>query len=356
MQDAAHSTQFHPAQPPQAPGCGPLVWILLGARRGDNNQLIALAEGLGFGFDVKAMTYNQLRRFRFFRAARLTSVTMAARKQIRPPWPDLVIGAGYDSLAVARYIRRQSRGRTKIVQIGNPRGAAGDLDLLITTPQYARTLAPNVLALPLPMGNPAAVAAPTYTEEKWLARLARPLRLIAIGGPARNWDIDVAQLGQAIATVMQRSDEDGGTLIVATSPRTGERTKRIVGEMLGASRYPVVADFPSFATLLAASDEVHVTADSVSMLSEAILTGKPVGMIPIRRSPRGVLTGWLIKHGLLHRYLPDFPSFWDQLRKHEMVGSVERPVASSARSTLPIAVDAVARLLANHRRADIASK
>jgi len=356
MQDASHSTRSHPAEPPQTAGRGPLVWILLGVRRGDNNQLIALAEGLGFGFDVKAMTYNQLRRFPFFRGAQLTSVAFAARRQIRPPWPDLVIGAGYDSLAVARYIRRQSGGRTKVVQIGNPRSAARDVDLLITTPQYARTPAPNVLALPLPMGNPAAVAAPTYTEEKWLAGLTRPIRLIAIGGPARNWNIDIAQLGQAIATVMQRSDEDGGTLIVATSPRTGERTKRIVGEMVGASRHPVVGDFPKFATLLAASDEVYVTADSVSMLSEAILTGKPVGMIPIRRSPRGVLTGWLIKHGLLRRYLPDFPSFWDQLREHQMVGSVERPVASNAKSTLPIAVDAVARLLTNHRQANIASK
>jgi mitochondrial fission protein ELM1 len=354
MQDAA--TRSRRAKPRQAADRDPLVWVLLGARRGDNNQLLALAGALGFGFEAKAMTYNQLRRVPFFRRARLTSVTLAARRQIGPPWPDLVIGAGYDSLAVARYIRRQSFGATRIVQIGNPRGAAGDIDLLITTPQYPRAPASNVLTLPMPMSDPAAVAAPSYTEEKWLARLSRPLRLIAIGGPARNWEIDTAQLGQAMATVMQRSDEDGGTLIVATSPRTGARTKRIVGEMLGASRYPLVGDFPKFATLLAASDEIHVTADSVSMLSEAILTGKPVGMIPIRRSPRGVLTGWLIRCGALRRYLPDFPGFWHELRAQRLVGTVARPVASEATSTLPIAAAAVLRLLADKRKMHIASE
>jgi mitochondrial fission protein ELM1 len=340
----------------QAAEWRPLVWILLGARRGDNNQLFALAEALGFAFEAKAMTYNQLRRFAFFRGARLTSVAVAARRQIAPPWPDLVIGSGYDSVPVARYIRRQSRGLTRIVQIGNPRGDVSDIDLLITTPQYAQPPASNVLALPLPMSNPAAVAAPTSAEETWLARLARPVRLIAIGGPARNWQIDIRKLRQGIATVILRSEEDSGTVIVATSPRTDPRTRRSVGEMLGESRHRVVSDFPRFATLLAGSDELYVTADSVSMLSEAILTGKSVGMIPIRRSRRGILTGWLIKCGLLRRYLPDFPSFWDQLRKHQMVGTVEQPVASNAKSTLPIAVDAVVRLLANHRKVIIASK
>ena len=43
-------------------------------------------------------------------------------------------------------------------------------------------------------------------------------------------------------------------------------------------RYPV---------LLADGDEHFVTADSVSMISEAVVTGKPVGLIPVEPDARG---------------------------------------------------------------------
>ena len=38
------------------------IWALLGARAGDNNQVIGLAEALGLPFEVKALEYNGLRR------------------------------------------------------------------------------------------------------------------------------------------------------------------------------------------------------------------------------------------------------------------------------------------------------
>jgi mitochondrial fission protein ELM1 len=307
--------------------------------------MFALAEGLGFRFETKALSYNRLRHIPFLRGPRLASLSRSSRRLIKPPWPDIVIGCGYVSVPIVRYIRRQSGGHTKVVLIGNPRTAVADIDLLITTPQYARAPAPNVLALTFPMGDPAAAAAPTATEEQWLAPLPRPRRLIAVGGPARNWRIDRQELRRAIASVVQRSDDDGGTVIVATSPRTDHRTKQMVDRMLGETRHQVVCDFPRFATLLARCDEFHITADSVSMLSEAILTGKPVGMIPIRVSLRGMLTGWLIELGLLSRYLPDFPNFWNELRERKMVGAVERPAMGSAKNSVPIAVDAVLQLL-----------
>jgi len=37
---------------------------------------------------------------------------------------------------------------------------------------------------------------------------------------------------------------------------------------------------PRYRSLLEDADELHVTADSVSMISEAVFTGKPVGMVP----------------------------------------------------------------------------
>src|SRR5438067_7040484 len=158
----------------------PTVWILLGNRQGDNNQLIALAEALGLPYERKRLTYNRLRHIAFLRDQRLLYLTRQSRQTLAPPWPEVVIGLGYDSMPVSRYVRRRSGGRTRLVQIGNPRTSLDDIDLVITTPQYSLKPAANVLALPFPVGNPARMGTPTDEEEEWLRAFPKLRRLIAV--------------------------------------------------------------------------------------------------------------------------------------------------------------------------------
>ncbi len=321
------------------------IWLLLGTRRGDINQLYALANALGLPFEVKEIVYNRLRHLSFLRGAGLSIVAARSRKMVRPPWPDLVIGIGYASVHVAREIRRRSGGRTRIVQIGNPRAQVDDLDLVITTPQYWRAPAPNVLALSYPMGNPAKGIVPTAQEAAWLRAYPKPLRLVAVGGPARYWKLDNQALASAVRRLAAGAARDNGSLVVVTSPRTGNDTKRLLSDLLTGDCEALVEDFPRFAVLLAAADEIHVTADSVSMLTEAILTGKPVGMIPIARSLRGRIARSLQRLGIGGRPIPDFPQFWRQLAQDGCVGPIEAPVASTSKDSVTVAARAVRRLL-----------
>ena len=320
----------------------PRLWLLIGNRAGDNNQLLALAQALGFPFEVKKLAFNQLRRFPVLRQG-LTIVERSSRTLIRPPWPDLVVGVGYGSVPVARFIREQSGGRTRLVHIGNPREELEDFDLRITTPQYARRPAPNLLPLPFPIGNPAKAARPSRQELDWLKAFPRPRRLLAVGGSARNWRLDHRALTSAIGTIADTSPK--GSLIAATSARTGKDTRRLLRHMLRGDAQAVVDDFPSFATLLATSDEIYVTADSVSMLSEAILTGKPVGMIPISRSLKGLLTRSLWEKPFNRATFPNFENFWNSLQSRRLVGTVAEPVASRVADTVDEAVAAVKALM-----------
>lgn len=324
----------------------PLVWLMLGNRLGDNNQLFALAEALGLPFEAKPLRYNQLRKVRFLRGPRLVSLTAEARTLIKPPWPDLIIGIGYGSVPIARYVREQAGGRTKLVQIGNPRTGIADLDLVITTPQYTRRRpAQNVLALPFPIGNPAHDVTSGAEEEDWFLRFPSPRRLIAVGGAAHNWEVDEEELAHAIEIARDRSRADGGSLIVATSPRTGKRTVARLARIVRNDHEVLVHHFPRFGVLLAHCDEFHVTADSVSMLSEAILTGKPVGIIPVKKSVRGRASYWLADHGLKRQPYPNLPNFWQVLADRQLVGTVDSPLASNVDDTISTAVAAVRRLL-----------
>lgn len=316
----------------------PLVWLLLGGRAGDNNQLLALADALGFPYEVKELRYSLARRFPLLRRG-MNGLAPESRMTVAPPWPDLVMAVGYASVPVARFIRQQTGGRAKLVHVGNPRRRLPDFDLQLTTPQYSRADAQNLVELPFPIGNPARDTQPSLEELKWLRELPRPHRLVAIGGSARHWQVDHGALREAIKSIQKKIPS--GSLIIATSKRTSGRTRMLVQTLMNGPHQVVVDDHPSFGTLLADSDEIYVTADSVSMLSEAILSGKPVGMIPIRRSAGGRLSHWLWEMPTGRATRPDFRNFWTSLRRQALIGTVDAPIASTVSDTVDQAASLV---------------
>jgi hypothetical protein len=81
----------------------------MGSRAGDNNQLLALAEALGYACQPKRISYNQLRRLPLFRTG-LAIVSRKSRPLIQPPWPDLVIGVGYGSVPVPATFASRAAG------------------------------------------------------------------------------------------------------------------------------------------------------------------------------------------------------------------------------------------------------
>ena len=319
------------------------MWLLMGGRAGDNNQLLALAEALKLPFEAKRLRHNGRRRFLRGRAS-ISSLNRSSRALIHGPWPQLVIAVGYANVPVARYVRRRAGGGTKLVHVGNPRARLDDFDLQITTPQYTREPASNLLELPFPIGNPAQSGEPTREEQLWLRGLPRPRRLVAVGGPARHWQIDHTRLERAIRILRRKASE--GSIVVATSSRTPPATRRRLQGFVQGPREVVVDEFPTFATLLRECDEIHVTADSVSMLSEGVLAGKPVGMIPIRRSVPGIVSHWLWERPTRRATIPDLRNFWRMLFRRGLVGTVELPVASQVCDTVDRAARAVRSLLA----------
>jgi len=322
----------------------PKVWILLGDRTGDDNQVRALAEALGWPFEAKMMRYNGLRHIPAFRDERLLHLTEETRSGLAPPWPDLVIGLGYESLPVSRFIRRQSGGRTRLVQIGNPRSTIKDIDLVIATPQYCTPNEPNVLRIPFPIGNPARTITPTGEEKAWLASMPEPRRLIAVGGSTRQWKLDRRELERAIQHLKGERDKSGGSVVAVTSRRTPRAIAELLDQLLSGEAEACVHNFPRFAVLLSECGEFHVTADSVSMLAEAMLTGKPVGMIPIQRSTRGRIGHFIRSLGIPLKPKTDLSRFWKFLAENDLAGSVQAPAKPKVEDTTQMAADAVRRL------------
>ncbi len=151
----SRSQPFVPASVPSARP--PRVWVLLGEGAGGNAQMIALAEALGWPYETRQLSWNVLNYLpNPIIGARAFTLDRAA-DALRPPWPDLVIAASRRSAPVARWIKKQSGGRTKLVHLLHAQMPLHHFDLVVTLAQFRVPDAPNVLrnTLPLNVVDPA---------------------------------------------------------------------------------------------------------------------------------------------------------------------------------------------------------
>ncbi|HEU5286552.1 MAG TPA: ELM1/GtrOC1 family putative glycosyltransferase [Sphingomicrobium sp.] len=321
----------------------PRIWVLLGARVGDNNQLLALAEAFRLPFETRTMGYRRrwIRWLRLFPTLPFL-LDRRSRRTLGPPWPDLVIGIGRRSVAVARWIRWRNRGRTSIVRLGNPRADPTLFDLVLTTPQYPVPQADNVVVLPLSMRRHREIV-PQPGETAWLERLPRPHLLLSLGGVTRFWTLANEVVADSAARLAERAAAAGGTLIVIGSPRTAPDTIEAVKAAVGG-RPNVATDPPvRFPVLLADADEHCVTADSVSMISEAVMTGKPVALVPVELDEEGQEE--LGREQGYSSEFRDLRRFWAELDRRGLAGTVDSPRSGTVEDPVAIAVAAVKRLL-----------
>lgn len=326
----------------------PLIWALLGHRRGDNNQVLALSEELGVPFETRSLRYNLLRALEGdFLGPSLVSVEHSARRHIAPPWPDLLIAIGRRSVPVARHVRKASGGRTKLVLIGHPRVDPRDFDLVITTRQYPVPRHDNVLLLPMAMSRMRSAPKPEPKEAEWLGALPRPHLLFALGGSTKYHDLLPESMADAAARIAERAQRQGGTMIAVGSARTEAAVFEAVERAIASGPHRLVrGNFPRFPVLMSDADEVFVTGDSVSMLSEAILTGRPVGMVPVTLNDTG--RKWLGADGSTGKgkgKTRDISRIWAHLSESGLIGTIEAPVASESENPVIAAADAVRRLL-----------
>jgi uncharacterized protein len=286
----------------------PRIWVLLGERTGDNAQAMAVGhavvEAMGGEVLEKPLAYNRhYRTPNLLLGATLRSLRREARDRLRAPWPDLVVGVGRRSVPVARWIRAQSGGSAKLVQVGRPRAPLAWFDLVVTTPQYRLPEAANVLPLLLPPLSPPALDPGELT--RWrdaFAGLPRPWIGVLVGGTRAPYRFDAEaarDLGRQADALAARL---GGSLLVTTSPRTGAAPSRALSEAIAlpahCNLWSPGADAADNAhrAILALADRFIVTGESVSMLSEACGAGKPVAIYELSR--RAAYPAWSGERGL----------------------------------------------------------
>jgi hypothetical protein len=263
----------------------PTIWVLHDGKIGMANQTNGLAEALGWPITEKRLAVRAPWRFlppRLWLAPAL-ALDPAAGVRLAPPWPDLVIACGRNSVAPARLIKRASQGRSFWVQVQDPRFARGEIDLIVA-PRHDPAPGENVFRT-LGAVHRVTEARLVGDAARWapiFAALPRPLIAVLIGGDNSVYRL-TEQCFAALCDRLVALAKSGIGLAITPSRRTGDAQRAMLQKRLAglpAYIWDGSGDNPYFG-MLGAADAILVTADSVSMISEAAATGKPVHIVEL---------------------------------------------------------------------------
>lgn len=258
--------------------------VLSDGRTGSENRSIGLAEMLGFK-DPEVVTMRPKYTNALLRMLPVRWLyNDYARFEADMRAMDLVIGSGYQVSRILRALKK-AEPRLFTVALMRPSGGPKEYDVVAVEQHDAYSSSDNVVVT---LGATNRITRDRLAQEgdRWKRRLAhvRGMRLaVMIGGDSKHAPFDVAEVKKLVAA-LKRAMGDNGGLLVSTSRRTSAPIREALQaelEKSGLQYYlwqpeDVTARDNPYLAYLALADGIVVTADSVSMVSEAASAGKPV--------------------------------------------------------------------------------
>ena len=256
------------------------AWVLTEGMAGAVTQAVGLAEAVDMPFEEKIIALRLPWRWlppRFW--PRGVAGLAGTSDFLAPPWPDLVISCGRKSIGPALSVKHRSGGRTFAAHIQNPHMSARAFDLIVAA-RHDRLIGENVIVTTgaLHRTTRARLAAAGAAYRETLSALPRPLTAVLVGGPSRVYRMTPNLMETFASKLKAFSEATRGSLVITPSRRTGSDNIAALQAGLNGSTAVIwdgTGDNPYFG-YLALADQIIVTCDSVSMVSEACATGKPV--------------------------------------------------------------------------------
>ena len=267
------------------------IWILTDDRIGSNNQSIAIGNNIGGECIIKKVVYNKYIKIpNFIRQNSLIGIDKNKSDDLTNDLPDVVICAGRRLSSVALNIKKQSNGKTFVINIMNPNLNFGKFDLIIL-PKHDNTKDKilkkykNVIETDgtLNLVNKERIENETNKWFDTFKDYKKPIVSLIIGGDTKDYKFDSKQFGLMVKQLSEIINNLNGSLFITTSRRTSDNCLKEIKENLKCEYY--LYDWkedsknnnvnnPYFA-FLGISDFLIATGDSMSMVSECCSTGKP---------------------------------------------------------------------------------
>jgi len=264
--------------------------ILSDGLAGHDAQTLGIAAALGLKPDIR-----RIRPRKFFELIAPFGPIDWREKESRagspigPPWPDIALAAGRRALPYLKRLKRASGRKVFTVYVNRPASGRAAADLIVA-PLHDGFFGPNVITPITPAHRVSSelLAQARRAPDPRVAALSKPRAALLVGGDNRHF-----KFTPPVATALReavRALFAAGFCVMATASR---RTPSAIAEALRTA----LAEGPGqlwdgegenpYFSMLAAADLILVTADSVSMIAEAVATGAPVHIFaPSGGSPK----------------------------------------------------------------------
>jgi mitochondrial fission protein ELM1 len=252
------------------------VWYMTTGETGTRHQARGLALALSPSAEERTIRVSRLWAAL---PAKLFSRTLAGISEVegclKPPWPDVLVTCGRRSALAAMALQHRNTSPMVMVHI-QPPAVPQAFDLVVVMAHdelsgdnvvQARTALHGVRA--------EALAVAGGQADPRFARLPRPWTGVLLGGSTQRHSFTAEDARALITQLDALRAATGGSLLITPSRRTPAAAVATLGWRYASdpSVFLWDGDAPNpYLAILASSDHLVVTSDSISMISEALAT------------------------------------------------------------------------------------
>ena len=241
--------------------------------------MISQVEGLAKALDID-FTHHKVELNHFWKIIppKLTPISQSVYKKIDHDDFDVIISCGRKSVIPSIHLKRSSNKKVFNIHIQDPKVDLTHFDFIVA-PEHDAIEGSNVITT---KGAIHYLTENEISENKdylnsFIKKDERKIWTLIMGGPTKYYDYSTKNMKHIFTALYKLLKKHDFQLVVIPSMRTPINTIHYAKEFFGENHTIIMdVDKKAYLSALAISENIVVTCDSSSMISEAALTGKPI--------------------------------------------------------------------------------
>ncbi|WP_415278004.1 mitochondrial fission ELM1 family protein [Candidatus Pelagibacter sp. Uisw_094] len=249
--------------------------LLTEGMHGMISQVEGLAKALDIDFTHHKVELNHLWKLI---PPNLSPVSQTVFKKIDHDDFDVIISCGRKSVIPSIYLKKTSNKKVFNIHIQDPKVDLTHFDFIVA-PEHDAIEGSNVITT---KGAIHYLTENEISENKdylnsFIKKDERKIWTLIMGGPTKYYDYSTKNMKHIFTALYKLLKKHDFQLVVIPSMRTPLNTIHYAKEFFGENHTIIMdVDKKAYLSALAISENIIVTCDSSSMISEAALTGKPI--------------------------------------------------------------------------------
>ena len=241
--------------------------------------MISQVEGLAKALEID-FTHHKVETNLFWKLIppNLSPVSQSIFKKINHDDFDVIISCGRKSVIPSIHLKKTANKKVFNIHIQDPKVNLNHFDFIVA-PEHDEIQGQNVIS------TKGAIHYLTESEinenkdylQSFIKKDERKVWSLILGGPTKYYDYSTKNMKHIFTMLDKLLKKYNFQLVVIPSMRTPINTINYAKEFFGDNHTVIMdVDKKAYLSALAIAENIIVTCDSSSMISEAALTGKPI--------------------------------------------------------------------------------